>query len=886
MRRLLIIVAVALSAVLAAAGIAFAESADDNGIPVMTVMIDENADGYGTIDQMHDSIDHSAQCTGTVDIHVPDGFRTDYSDVAFKDMNGLQLNYIRGRGNSTWMAVKKPYKIRFAEEQDLFGMGDNEHWVLIANHYDKTKVRNRITYWLGRELGMEFTPHGVPVDLYFKTLDGSRNQYMGTYYLCEQIRVGKNRVEIDELGKKDTTEPAITGGYLLNFETIEDELDGYVTNRDCRFYFDTPTLKNQNAGRIAQREYITNFLQETEDLIFAEDYDHDAVAARMDLQSAADYWWIQVFSNNGDAFVTSSTYLYKKRDTEAGAGKLYWGPLWDFDLAWLTEVPTDFGVTETTAWIDQLRKVDPQFQQLLEERWEVIDSKLQAMSREGGIIDQYRDELRASWEADYAVYGNHEYSWTEDGEWDGTYDSEFDDLQNLVDERRAYVNSNLGFIVSGLCKVDYYVDGQLFESVGDFPYGSFVLNPPDAPEKDGYVFAGWYTEDGEELYTYKVLEDTDFYAKYVLDSEATKATQLFFREYDPWMSPTMEPYETDVQILPYEADDKRVSWTSSDDSIAPVDPKGRVTAVAVGWADITGTLTSGVSNTFRIHVYDDEDETLLDPVEGEAICETPELTVAEAGSTQFRWHTEPRNEFSTLTNLAVHFESDDEGIATVDDYGVILGISEGTTTIRSEIDNGTDEPIVMECKVTVTGQGAQAPVSIGNALVVLAASDYTYNGKVIKPSVKTVGGKTLVNGTDYTVSYSPASPKSVGQYTVTVTGKGSYTGTAKAIFRINPKGVTSKKLKKGKSALKVKWKKRKAKMAKARVNGYQIQIATDKSFKSVVKTVKVKGWKKSSKWVSGLKKKTRYYTRVRTYMKVGSVTYYSTWGKVRKAKTR
>ena len=75
-------------------------------------------------------------------------------------------------------------------------------------------------------------------------------------------------------------------------------------------------------------------------------------------------------------------------------------------------------------------------------------------------------------------------------------------------------------------------------------------------------------------------------------------------------------------------------------------------------------------------------------------------------------------------------------------------------------------------------------------------------------------------------------------------------------------------------------------MSKVRITGYQIQIATDKNFTTVVKTVKVKGWKKSYKWVKGLKKKKRYYARVRTYMEVGGVRYYSSWGKVRTARTR
>lgn len=43
-----------------------------------------------------------------------------------------EMEYIRGRGNSTWICDKKPYKIKLSKKADLFGMGKNKHWVLLA----------------------------------------------------------------------------------------------------------------------------------------------------------------------------------------------------------------------------------------------------------------------------------------------------------------------------------------------------------------------------------------------------------------------------------------------------------------------------------------------------------------------------------------------------------------------------------------------------------------------------------------------------------------------------------------------------------------------------------------------------------------------------------
>lgn len=168
--------------------------------------------------------------------------------------------------------------------------------------------------------------------------------------------------------------------------------------------------------------------------------------------------------------------------------------------------------------------------------------------------------------------------------------------------------------------------------------------------------------------------------------------------------------------------------------------------------------------------------------------------------------------------------------------------------------------------------------------MVLSKAAFTYSGKVRKPSVKTIGGKRLKAGTDFTVAYK--NNKNVGKATVTIQGKGNYTGTLTKTFRINPKGTSLKKLKKGKKSITVKWKKQAKKMSKARITGYQIQLATNKKFTKNKKLVTVKGYKKVSKKVTKLKGKKKYFVRVRTYKTIKGVKYYSPWSKVKTVKTR
>ena len=101
---------------------------------------------------------------------------------------------IRGRGNSSWWnSPKKAYRIKFEKKQRLLGdaFANAKSWTLLANHGDKTLIRNALTYDLGKFIGMPFCPAARFVDLY---LNG---QYRGSYQISDHVQVGKNRVDID-----------------------------------------------------------------------------------------------------------------------------------------------------------------------------------------------------------------------------------------------------------------------------------------------------------------------------------------------------------------------------------------------------------------------------------------------------------------------------------------------------------------------------------------------------------------------------------------------------------------------------------------------------------------------------------------------------------------
>ena len=123
---------------------------------------------------------------------------------------------------------------------------------------------------------------------------------------------------------------------------------------------------------------------------------------------------------------------------------------------------------------------------------------------------------------------------------------------------------------------------------------------------------------------------------------------------------------------------------------------------------------------------------------------------------------------------------------------------------------------------------------------------------------------------DYTVKY-PSGRKSIGKYTITITGIGKYTGTKNVSFKINPKGTSISSISAKSKGVYVKWKKQ-----ASNTIGYQIEYSTSSSFKNST-TVTVSSNKTVSKTVKKLKAKKKYYVRVRTYKTVKSVKYYSKW---------
>lgn len=276
---------------------------------------------------------------------------------------------IKGHGNSSWSWAKKPYKIKLSDKASLLGMPEQKNWVLLANYDDKTLIRNDVAFELGRRVGMAWTPRSQFVELY---LNGT---YEGSYQLTESIEIDKNRVNIDSLGNDDIDQPKVTGGYLM-----EVDYNG-IANANFLINGIIPiTMHDPSPMADQQKAYITNYMTQVQSVLYGSNFadPNSGYAQYIDVDSCVNWYLVNEIFKNNDAIWWSSVYLYKARN-----GKLFCGPLWDFDVGAGNSSmnqdadPTGWWVRNSWVangqWMAQMF-ADPAFRMKVQSRWNELKS--------------------------------------------------------------------------------------------------------------------------------------------------------------------------------------------------------------------------------------------------------------------------------------------------------------------------------------------------------------------------------------------------------------------------------------------------------------------------------------------------------------------------------
>ncbi len=343
---------------------------------------------------------------------------------------------IKGHGNTTWSLAKKPYKIKLSTKTGLLGMPAQKNWVLLPDFDDKTMLRVDVAFELSRRMKMAYTPQSQFVEAF---LNG---EYQGTYQLTESIEIDKNRLNIDSLGGKDVTAPKVTGGYLI-------EVD-YNHPSDANFFTGgviPVQIHDPDPMAPAQQAYIHDYLEQVHKTLYGE-YFADPVtgyAQYLDVDSFVDWYLVNEIFKNNDAIWWSSVYMYKARD-----GKLYCGPVWDFDLGAGNSVmnntadPTGWWVrnphVNNGQWMARLFE-DPAFRAKVKARWnELKASQFDTLTT---YIDQRAVYLNQTQQNNFARWPVLETQVLSEPELAGSYSGEVSYMKNWLTTRIAWMDSQI-----------------------------------------------------------------------------------------------------------------------------------------------------------------------------------------------------------------------------------------------------------------------------------------------------------------------------------------------------------------------------------------------------------------------------------------------------------
>ncbi len=348
------------------------------------------------------------------------------------------------RGNSSSTKIKKPYKLKFTEKREPFGLKSDKTWILLANYGDWSLIRTRIAFELGRaQDGLKWTSSDVFTELY---LNG---KYQGSYQLIQSIKISKDRVNIKE-----------KTGQIMEHDPhwVTDENEGFVGVSKMNYEFKDPddlvtsggTEKDLTPERIAAMK--TKILQ-FESVLYTKDWSKiktsggqvtydgkpldpkDDWMTYLDLDSAVDYILTREFTKDNDADFyrsnffytnnylpffngTNKTYKYDYPTGNTSSEKFFMGPIWDFDRSagaapvgstgihlptgwWTNGNGSKNHDTNKIHWFTRIWK-DPRFVSALKGRWAdkkddykaVADSRVDAAANDLGISVAVNDRVK------------------------------------------------------------------------------------------------------------------------------------------------------------------------------------------------------------------------------------------------------------------------------------------------------------------------------------------------------------------------------------------------------------------------------------------------------------------------------------------------------------
>ena len=335
---------------------------------------------------------------------------------------------LKGRGNYTWTGFdKKPYRIKMNKKASLLNLTTDKSFNLLA-HADDTQgfLRNTTGFAVSRHFGLAFTPSHEPVELF---LNG---EYKGLYFLTEHIKVSSNRVNITEQDDLETDPNNVTGGWLLEIDNYSDDPHITINKKDeyeSEMWF---TYKSPEELSYQQEAYITNFLNLTNNAIYAEDKSSTEWEKYIDMDALVNYYLTYEIVANREGF-HGSCYLHKDRGADT---KLVFGPVWDFGSALMNMDDTYIYIDYAwgVKWIDEIAKF-PRFQQAVRKRW--LEKRGTLMPYLRKEVDAFIDKIASAAQCDckkWPNYGNKNVL------------SDKEAVYKLLEKRLAWLDTQFGTV--------------------------------------------------------------------------------------------------------------------------------------------------------------------------------------------------------------------------------------------------------------------------------------------------------------------------------------------------------------------------------------------------------------------------------------------------------
>lgn len=417
-------------------------------------------------------------------------------DAEGKPLYAGKLDSIKGRGNSTWFADKKPYNLTLAQEADLLGMGAAQKWILLAEAKNDLNIRNKIVCDFASKVGLPYSPDCEWVDLY---LNG---EYAGLYLLSEKNEVHPERVDIS----KD-------GSFLISMESktrLQEQKIPYVslgTNQVLRTRY--VSMTDEQLRQIWMT--LARALSAADGV--------DPVSGKhwqelIDLDSWVKKYLIEeVFANPDGERVSQYFYM----DGGDPSGRIYAGPVWDYDFSmggedyWMRDFPSymimekeyqtmgetaqDGNINGTSFIIPMFYELNnkPEFQKRLAELYEeVYLSELEKITQTE--LDAYFAQIEKAALAN-AV------------RWDIPVDCVYRDVAFI----RGFLERRMDFLS------DLWITGTQYHMVdirtGPYNNGYFMVKDGETlPDLTGYLPSdgvGWTNAETGELFdiTQPIYED-------------------------------------------------------------------------------------------------------------------------------------------------------------------------------------------------------------------------------------------------------------------------------------------------------------------------------------------------------------------------------------------